>query len=388
MDYNGFRGSSFAVSPTGKYLFYYESFNGNPGDEVDPKTGKHTTVHEEVYRIMASKFIDGAFSEDFPFCELDSPIDGFEVMNITDDASTFLATEILDADHSLGRLRYIAVPNTISAEVEGFGPFDAFVCAGSRCSFQVDIRNHGNLIIGGFDVSMYDADNGVKLVGDPFTAQTIESDRVLTTANSRRPWMDDIAIPKEEAYRRMEQRVMGLGTEDADDDMVISEIMPGEVLSYRVEFDIPENWRTSRNVIVRLTNVWSPGIQVAINEPLTIEAGAPITAMLATSEGPVALHLHPGISSALQLSEAEAEAELADPIEEVEDDDEPTPGPEPEPKPEPIPYTGDLLSGIMAPLGMALGGLGALMGAYSARRTQIEREEAMIDVDEFDVIDE
>ena len=181
---------------------------------------------------------------------------------------------------------------------------------------------------------------------------------------------------------------MGLSTEDADDDMVISEIMPGEVLSYRVEFDIPENWRTSRNVIVRLTNVWSPGIQVAINEPLTIEAGAPITAMLATSEGPVALHLHPGISSALQLSEVEAEAELTDPIEEVEDDDEPTPGPEPEPKPEPIPYTGDLLSGIMTPLGMALGGLGALMGAYSARRTQIEREEAMIDVDEFDVIDE
>ena len=42
----------------------------------------------------------------------------------------------------------------------------------------------------------------------------------------------------------------------------------------------------------------------------------------------------------------------------------------------------------MTPLGMALGGLGALMGAYSARRTQIEREEAMIDVDEFDVIDE
>ena len=91
------------------------------------------------------------------------------------------------------------------------------------------------------------------------------------------------------------------------------------------------------------------------------------------------MHLHHGVSNILEVDVAEASATLIDPLEEIESADEPEPEPAPEPQPKPAPApastpdTGDALGRIVAPIGAALGGLGALMAAYSARRVQNER---------------
>jgi outer membrane biosynthesis protein TonB len=112
----------------------------------------------------------------------------------------------------------------------------------------------------------------------------------------------------------------------------------------------------------------------------------------------------------------EASAELIDPIEEIEEEDNPTPDPEPTPDPDPdpeptpdpdpkptpapkstsssrqssapTPRTGDSIPGFMVPLAVALGGFGALMGAYSARRVKLEREKLAGNMDEIDTEDE
>ncbi len=401
VDYNGFKGNSFCVSPTGKYLFYYETFKGNIGDDVepdkdDPTKAVHKPVNVQLYRIMASKFINGKFSEDFPFCELANPIDGFEVMNITEDASTFLASEVTDVDHSLGRLRYIAVPNTLSAEIEGFSVFDAFACAGKTCQFQIDVRNHGNLIIGGFDVSMYDPDKGVRLV-DTFSVQAIDQERILTTANSRRPWMDDVQVPEEDAVW-----VSSVSDADdlsvaADDGLAVGEILPGEILSYLVEFTIPEDWRDEKEVIMRLTNIWSPGIQMSLNDSLNVAAGEPVSTVVGSSEGPIALYLHPGVGGSFTTRSPEASSDLIDPIEEDggNEEDNPTPTPDDNPNTKPSPSstsgaaakTGDSVPGLLAVMGVAVGAAGALLGAYSMRRTAIEQGDDTIEIDDFEVED-
>ena len=371
MDAHGLKGATFCVSPTGQYLFYYETFEGNPGDDIDPKTGEHTPTYDHIYRIMASKYDNGAFGGDFPFCEVDEPIDGFEVMNITQDASTFLATQITDADHSLAQLRYIAVPHALVAAVEGFRPLDAFVCAGRPCSFQVDVRNHGNVIIGGFDVSLCDPATGNTVVST-YTVQTIDPKNILDTAHTRFDWMDDVVTPDE----GLSAAADGWATDEgatSDENMV----MPGSLLSYRVSFDIPSNWEGDKEVLVRLSNLWTPGIQY---EPDGMRK-----------------HEDDGVGGTLQVLTAEAATTLIDPEERIyqrgqNDPDNPDDPVAPDDNggnddsggdnggrkdgrtSSPLPQTGDPAAGMLAPLGLALGGFGSLLGAYSARRTEIERD--------------
>lgn len=354
VDLNGFRGGNFCVSPTGEYVFYAQTFK----DDED-----------EVNRIMASKYMStmGGFIEDFPFCELDHSIDGFEVMTFGSDEGVFLVNEITNPDVSLSCLRYVAVPYALVAKVEGFAPLDPFVCAGKPCNFQIDVRNHGNVPIGGFDVTMYDPKNGNRAV-DTFTVQTIDPAEMLKSPHSQRDWLDVIEGPQE--YHESESadgsNASWRRSMDTGDGEVI---MPGELLSYRVVFDIPETWPDDKagshekRVLLRLDNVWSPGIMV---DPFK----------------EVVKHLDEGVDGTLDMNPVDASAQLQDPEETIEKKDEPTPGPKPTPSPtpkrptrnDPLPQTGDPF-GAIAPLGLALGGLASLMGAYSARRVEVEREE-------------
>lgn len=367
VDLNGFRGGTFCVSPTGSYIFYSETYK----DE-----------EESINRIMASKYMDtmGGFSEDFPFCELDHSIDGFEVMTIATAESVFLVNEITNPDRCLSQLRFVSVPHAKVGEIEGFVPIDPFVCAGKPCLFQIDIRNHGNVPLSGFEVTMYDPKKGNEGVCTR-TVESIDPDSVIETVSSQRDWLEHMEgsasyQPSPSANKNLAKRAANksanLTTSEGD-----YLIMPGELLSYSISFDIPENWPNDKpdshekTVLLRLNRLWSPGVMV---DPLLH----------------MVTHLHEGVDGTLEISPIEAYANLQDPRETV-DRDEPDPEPDTDPDPEPDPYhpskpsnhgavrrslprTGDPLIGAAAPVGLAIGGLASLMGAYSVRRTEIERE--------------
>lgn len=336
VDKAGIKSGRFSVSPSGSYLFYYETFRGNPGDDIDPDTGEHTPTYDEVYRIMASRYVDGTFCEDFPFCELNHPVDHFAIMDITQDASTFLATQITDASKSLASLRYIAVPLSLSAEVEAMTQKEDFVYAGKKCPFQVDVRNHGNLIIEGFDLELLDSAGAVI---DTVEIGKIDPDNIYLTASST-SWAENLmgASDPETPLRLSAEEEQGL-------------LMPGKLVKYEVEFNIPENWSGEKTVRVRVANARTPDLE-AMSE-----------------DGNVVRHFHEGVDSSILLHGASAEALLYDPEESQKKNEE-----ENKKRREQLPKTADLLSPLDA-VGLAAGGLGALLAGYSARRVEVEREQ-------------
>jgi len=348
VDLAGLQGAAFTVSPSGSFLFYYETFRGDPGDDVDPKTLERTSSNLEIYRIMAARFYDGTFTEDFPFCELDHPVDQFVVTSITEKGTTIIANEIYDPDHSLGRMHYISIPHLLSAEVKAFSQMEDFVYSGRECPFQVDMINQGNLPIGGFTLELLDPDRGNEVVSRAHIGQIQPSD-ILLTASSR-DWAESLGMEGD--------AVSDLKLSIAEEQGMF---MPGKPMSYQVIFSIPEDWRSKdtsdlKSVGLNITDAWTPGISTQDD----------------ADDGSVAkFFLEEGTQGEVRLHSAQTAAILYDPVESWKKEEG---GGGNGGHSDPLPQTSDL-SAITSQVGLALGGLGALFAGYSARRTQVEREE-------------
>ena len=365
VDAHGFKGGTFCVSPAGEFVFYYESFRDKPG--ADPEADMVSSNvsgsgDDTVYRIVASRLMNGKFSEDFPFCDLSHPVDRFEILDFGDAASAFVATHITDADRGLANMNYISVPNTIAAEIEAFAPTGIYAYAGHPCEFQLDVRNHGNLIIGGFDVSMLDPARGNQVVSSVHIG-ALEPKSMMVNA-THLGWGNARSDSEEPEPVLTDEEQQGL-------------FMPGRLISYKASFDIPSDWKGDKRVFLRITNAWSPGMQVEDTGAAALEAQAADVYDDATY-GPVHRYFHAGVEGHVSMFEGEASTLLYDPHEKVEkvgdDPDNPVnPVNPPKPGGGTAPRTGDPL-GIMGPLAAALGGLGALMAGYSARRVRNERE--------------
>ena len=354
----GFKGSSFCLSPSGEFIFYYESYRDKPNDDpkaeqvscnVTRKDDGTPTGDDTVHRIVASRLTDGKFSEDFPFCEVSHPIDGMEITNITNDASSFITTYITDAANSLADLHYIAVPHTLSSEIEAFGTTQTFVYAGHECEFQMDVRNHGNMIIGGFDVDMIDPDDGGRVVD---TAHIELEPKSMVMNASSLGWGNPDEGSENPTPRLTDEEKKGW-------------FMPGKLMSYLASFNIPDNWEDDKRVILRITNAWTPGIQ---SNGLSAQAadGSGVEYGAATQ------YHHEGVDSVLLMHKAEAGGLLYDPAETIGA----TKG---VPSNSAItnratPKLGDPL-GVVKTVTTALGGAAALMAGYSARRVKNEREQ-------------
>ena len=376
VDTHGFKGGTFCVSPAGEFLFYYESFKDKPG--ADPEadcvsSNVSGSGDDTVYRIAASRLMNGKFVEDFPFCQLDHPVDRFEILEIGDAASAFVATHITDADQGLANMNYISVPNTIAAEIEAFAPTGIYAYAGRPCEFQLDVRNHGNLIIGGFDVQMLDPARGNQVV-DTVHIGALKPENMMVNA-THIGWGNQGSNSEEAEPVLTDEEQQGL-------------FMPGRLMSYKASFDIPSDWKGDKRVFLRLTNAWTPGMQ------LSDEAADGGGSMSAAADGyydaqygPVTQFFHEGVESLLSMHEGEASSVLYDPTEKAEkvkpDPADPDNRDDSASQPKSAstvktggtttPRTGDPL-GIAGPLAAALGGLGALMAGYSARRVRNERE--------------
>lgn len=393
VDLEGFDGGAFGVSPKGTYLYYIDSRVGGAGDEIDPVTGKATPVDDDIYRIKASKLIEGKFTDSFEFCELDHPVDTLLPILFEGSGSTFITSEITDADKSQATIGHIFVPHAIAAEIDGFRPRDHFVCAGRPCVFVLTLRNHGNVVISGFDVDLIDPDAGNAVVSTAHVGELDPSKMSLNTQS--RNW----SAAAEEADAKAAMGILGaqaesagwpLGDQDKFTELSPSlskgQLMPGKAVDYEVTFQIPEEWdgEEHKKVIVRVHDAWA-------SEDLLASSGI---------EAPLMTGFHKGKEGELSILSVTGEGVLVDPEEgwttdgadDPDDPDDPvnpkpTPKPSPNPKPSPsptpsrgqadsrtLPSTDDPLA-FTGPLSMVLGGMGAGLVAYGARRKLVEREE-------------
>lgn len=346
LDLEGYKGGAFTVSQSGTFIFFIDDRDGWVGDEIDPITGERTAVYDSIHRIKAAKYIGGKFCRDFAFCELTHPIDSLAPMTFTSDASTFICSQIMDADRSLAQMHYIAVPHSFVSEVTAFAAADDFVLAGEPCNFNVSVINHGNMVISGFDLELVDGDTQ----GVVSTAHVgeIKPESIVLTAESF-DWtssVDEDAID-EELFHLSEALEAGA-------------LVPGVSMCYQVSFDIPEDWAQQKTVMVRIVNAWADELRSFSN---------------GVGDVPTVSFFHPGQEGTLFVAGAEVEADLVDPAEGWTSDKQDDPEPQPKPRSEPLPETDDpnLLSSLP---GLAIAGLGSLMAGYSARRVAVAREDA------------
>ncbi len=394
IDLEGFNGGTFGVSPTGNYLYFIDSREGNQGDDVDLSTGEHTKDKDPVVRIRASKLIGDSFCADFPFCELSHPIDSLVPMTFDEDASTFIASEIIGvetktggapitdnsygANNSLAYMHYISVKHALVSEVEDFKPIDPFVCAGHYCDFQVTVRNQGNVVISGFDLQLIDDSTGdvveTQLVGkkdDADDAQRrLEPEKmILTTYNYDR---EATAANGGEPVFRLSDPLQG------------GELMPGKPVTYSVTFMIPKEWGAGdmsdeeRKRTVRM--------QIAKSYASDKD---PTSELVAMAEGavPTVLTLEGlGVDRELTIHAASNTEAFHDPAETVKDHSNGGGGNNGGGNNGggnngggnngggALPRTSDL-SALAGPLPLALGGLGAALAAYGKRVEMIARED-------------
>lgn len=364
VDLEGFKGTSFGVSPSGNYLFFYETRDGWAGDEIDPNSGESTgSTSKTIYRIKASKFVGDKFCEDFTFCELDHPVDSLVPLTLNGDANTFIASQVIDAEHSIACLRYIAVPHIFAATVESFRTLDDFALAGKPCTFKMTVRNHGNMIIRGFSVDIIDLDDHDNVI-ETVEVGEIKPSQILVGLENY-DWVNPGQERDEDAYHLSEALQDGA-------------LMPGAALTYPLPMKmIPDYWgdkkpgekHATRNVHLHIHDEWGEDYSLASQEENTGHRFVePIT-----SDMHFGRSLNGGTDGIVNIHVAEGRGSFYDPEERWEkkkdDPDNPNGGGGKLPQTD-DPYRADTV------LGLALGGFGSLMAGYSARRLAVEREEA------------
>lgn len=366
VDLEGFKGTSFGVSPSGKYLFFYETRDGWAGDEIDPASGKSTgSTTKTIYRIKASKFVGDKFCEDFTFCELSHPVDSLVPLTLNGDANTFIASEIIDAEHSVACLHYIAVPHCFASTVESFRTLDDFAIAGKPCTFKITVRNHGNMIIRGFSVDLIDLDDHDNVIETVKVGEIKPSQIMVGLENY--DWTKPGQERDEDAYHLSEALEDGA-------------LMPGAALTYPLPIQkIPEYWgdkkpgekHATRNVHLHIHDEW--GEEYTLTAQAEGEGHRFVEAM--TNDMHFGTPLRGGSDGIMMIHVAEGRGDFYDPEERWDERrDDPDDGGNTGGGGK-LPKTDDPYRAGTA-LGLALGGFGSLLAGYSARRVAIEREEA------------
>lgn len=376
VDRDAIKGASFAVSPNGSWLFYFDSYTGDPElAKASELTGINASVQgadnpdlgSDKYCMMASRLVNDRFCQDFPFCNVDHPVDNFAVSGTNyGNATIFTTLEITDADKSIGTMRYLAVPHVAAAEVKAFAPIDEFVIAGKIANFQVDVINQGNVIITGFTVTMHDKETGTDLSCD---VAAIDPANIMINASDH-SWAEGTKLgPASTDEGELVAQASSLRlSEEAENGW----FMPGKLMTYRVKYRIPLEWHDKRTVTIGISNYRYVNVQ-AVRQALSADRIIP---HFAVGSGD-------GTEFDVKGDEAFGTSNLYLPATYYPEGSRTPSGQNPSgqnktPTPtagkQVLPNTGDV-SSAAGPIALAIGGFGALMSAYSARRAQVEREE-------------
>jgi len=348
VDLEGYGGGAFTMSPNGSYLFFIDGRQGDgPVEGVDPDTGEPIKSVDNIYRVKASKLIDGKFCPAFAFGEIDHPIDSLASVAGAGQASNFITSQITDADKSLASLFYMSVPHSKVVEVQAICLLDPFACAGSPCQFQVTLYNHGNLVITGFELALCDADDNYNVVSTA-TVGKIELENIMQTArNCKSASMFTAASDEAGDEIAFELR----------DSLQNGQLIPGAPLDYAVSFDIPKTWEGKKNVVVRVTQAWASETDLAFTE------GAEVFTLY-----------NEGAAGAVDLMSATATSTPYDPNEgRIKSDPGGGGSGGGSGRKQGLPKMGDD-NAVMGPLALGLGALGTGLAAYAKRRQQIECE--------------
>lgn len=239
--------NSFKVSDNGNALFYTENKEGKKEQAFDQHGNPIDSPTENRYRILVSLYVDGLFSEPFPLAELAHPIDS--IVGVSGrDVYTFVTSTITSMENSTADLHYVEIPVVATASILGFAAEELFVLQGESATFDIVLRNDGNVILKGCAASLYDRETGKKV-----DETTLRFAAENTCASAWNPELatdaSEDAIATEPTYTDEAVGSSGVeGFHQLADPVAAGVLLPGKTAQYQVEFAIPRDWRGTKNV--------------------------------------------------------------------------------------------------------------------------------------------
>lgn len=239
--------SAFKVSDNGNVLFFMENKEGKKEQSFDEHGNPIDSPTENRYRVLASLYVDGLFSEPFPLAGLTHPIDS--IVGVSGrDVYTFVTSAITSMENSTADLHYVEVPIVATASILGFAAEELFVLQGESTTFDIVLRNDGNVILTGCVASLHDQETGEKVA---------ESTLAFAAENAcASAWNPELAtevigdeIANGPAYSDDAVGYSGVeGFHRLADPVSAGVLLPGKTSQYRVEFAIPSDWHGTKSV--------------------------------------------------------------------------------------------------------------------------------------------
>lgn len=252
--------SSYKISDNGNVLFYAENVEGDESLPFDEDGNPAEPQPVKRYRVFASIYVDGLFSEPFPLVETKNPLDSIQI--VAGGASyAFVFTSFTNVANSMADLYYLDAPIAAAATVLGVAAESIFALQGEDASFILSLRNDGNVMLTGCTATLHDAETGAEVDSAQlaFSSETICSSVWSSDFEevSGQEGVNELPEPKY-SEQDVEQARAAVGFEGphvlADSD-VRGVLIPGRSAQYRVTFTIPNEWHGTKRVFVSLSNL-------------------------------------------------------------------------------------------------------------------------------------
>ncbi len=256
--------ADFYVSPTGEYLLYAVSKEGeaeaqqdeNGAAIVDDEGNIKTDAVDPVYSIMAMRAVtDSAtnktlFTKPFVLAEVDCPVDSVTAAAGADEATDIMFYHITDLASSECDYYQVRVPCVASVTPVALSSIDDYPTAGKDCTFKLELHNDGNALVKGVTISVLDADNN----DAPFIENLeilFNENTMLETSNSE---------PAAEVGESTAETTYVTGYENFPDHPLAKNggctlIAPGKSAAVAVKFKIPQEWSGAHNITVKTSRV-------------------------------------------------------------------------------------------------------------------------------------
>lgn len=214
------------TSESGNWLFYAENTKGKTGQAFTDDGDNTIDIEDEIYRVVAIPKVNNKYIDRFTLCELDHPIDSIASITSTDKAATLIASQVIDLNSSKSNFYDIRIPFVACLTPLSVSTIDPFTYSGTKCDFNVCIRNDGNTIIDSAAFTLYldDPQNGDKKIDTCYV--NLSSEKTCT---------------------------------------------PGSKNTYKATFSIPQDWSGEKNVYVMLSDytILNPSTRTLLKDSLT-----------------------------------------------------------------------------------------------------------------------
>ena len=249
--------SAFVVSNSGNYLIYYEN-KENESTRLFNRDGsieaEETTSYYFLKALARVKGTDGSylFSKPFVFAELDHPVEELRAATTAANGSAVLvATRIRSLDDSIAELHDIRVPLVTALSSLSLMANDPFAMAGEKAEFTVLVRNDGNIVVTEATFALYLEDGATPVSTCRINFTDAEQAELNAASCSAKDYDTELLAA-------------GLASNPlADAEVASSMLVPGYGGSYKVRFDIPEDWSGKKNVYVKVIGCTPLEVQAA-----------------------------------------------------------------------------------------------------------------------------